>query len=96
MILLSIAVFGLVVPTGLFVYWLVREYPGFAAAMQNKPAVALMIDAFMAVGLLAYHFAREPRGRFKWPWFVVLSLVGGLGFSLPMYAWLNRRQPHSR
>ena len=96
MILLSIALFGLVVPNGMFIYWLLREYPGFDAAMQNKPAVALMIDAFMAVGLLAWHFAREPRGRFKWPWFVVLSLVGGLGFSLPMYVWLNRRQPDVR
>jgi hypothetical protein len=96
MILLGVALFGLIVPNGMFIYWLLREYPGFEAAMQNKPAVALMIDAFMAVGLLAWHFAREPGGRFKWPWFVVLSLVGGLGFSLPMYVWLNRRQADVR
>ena len=57
MILLSVALFGLVVPNGMFIYWLLREYPGFEAAMQNKPAVALMIDAFMAVALLAWHFA---------------------------------------
>jgi hypothetical protein len=91
MMLLAIALFGLLVPNGLFVYWLVHEYGGLAAALQNKPAVALMIDAFMAVGLLAFYFAREPIGRVKWPWFVALSLVGGLGFSLPLYFWLNRR-----
>jgi hypothetical protein len=28
----------------------------------------------------------------RWHWFVVLSLVGGLGFSIPFYIWLNRRQ----
>jgi hypothetical protein len=26
-----------------------------------------------------------------WPWFVVFSLLGGLGFSLPFYYWLNTR-----
>jgi hypothetical protein len=91
MILLTIALFGLLVPNGLFIYWLLHEYGGLADAMQNKPAVALMIDAFMAVGLLAFYFARQPLGRVRWPWFVVLSLLGGLGFSLPMYFWLNQR-----
>lgn len=91
MILLAIALFGLTVPNALFLYWLLFESNGLAAALHNKPAVALMIDALMALGLLAYYFAREPPGRFKWPWFVGLSLIGGLGFSLPMYVWLNRR-----
>jgi hypothetical protein len=27
---------------------------------------------------------------------VVLSLVGGLGFSIPFYIWLNRRQERRR
>lgn len=93
MILLLIALFGLLVPNGLFLYWLFYEYNGLAAALQNTPAVALMMDAFMAVGLLAWYFAREPLGRFRWPWFVALSLAGGLGFSLPMYFWLNKRLP---
>jgi len=37
------------------------------------------------------YFARHPLGPVKWPWFVVLSFLGGLGFSLPLYYWLNRR-----
>jgi hypothetical protein len=28
----------------------------------------------------------------RWYWFVVLSLAGGLGFSLPLYYWLNLRR----
>jgi hypothetical protein len=35
------------------------------------------------------HFARKPIGNVRWYWFVVLSLIGGLGFSLPLYWWLN-------
>ena len=34
----------------------------------------------------------RPLGPVKWPWFVLLSLVGGLGFSLPLYYWLNQRR----
>lgn len=89
--LLLVALFGLVVPNGLFVYWLFVEFNGLAAVMQNKLALAFMIDAFLALALIAVYFARRPIGPVRWPWFVVLSLIGGLGFSLPFYWWLNTR-----
>ena len=41
--------------------------------------------------LLAYSFAIKPIGKIKWGWFVVLSLLGGLAFSIPFYWWLNKR-----
>lgn len=92
MILLLIALFSLVVPNGLFLYWLLYEYDGLANLAQNKLALAFIMDAFLAMGLLAYSFARKPIGKIKWPWFIVLSLLGGLGFSLPLYWWLNKRE----
>ena len=91
MFLLAIALFGLIVPNGLFLYWLVYEYDGVMGVAQNKLAVAFILDAFLVMGLLAYYFAGNPAGRFKWYWFVVLSLSGGLGFSVPLYWWLNKR-----
>jgi hypothetical protein len=45
----------------------------------------------MAMFLLAYRFAIKPIGKIKWYWFIVLSIVGGLGFSLPFYWWLNQK-----
>lgn len=90
MFLLLTALFGLVVPNGLFLYWTVYEYNGLANVVQNKLATAFIIDAFLAMGLIAYSFARKPVGKVKWYWFVVLSLIGGLGFSLPLYWWLNK------
>jgi hypothetical protein len=42
--------------------------------------------------ILSVYFARRPIGQVKWYWFTLLSLLGGLGFSLPLYYWLNRRQ----
>jgi hypothetical protein len=93
--LLPIAAFGLLVPNGLFFYWLLRDGGSMAALatdpLSNPLAVAFMLDAFMALALLAWLFALKPIGRVRWPWFVVLSLLGGLGFSIPFYLWLNRR-----
>jgi hypothetical protein len=92
MILLAIALFGLIVPNGLFLYWLIYEFDGVMNVVQNKLAVAFILDAYLTLGLLAYYFAGNPLGRFKWYWFVALSFLGGLGFSIPLYWWLNKRQ----
>ena len=92
MILLAIALFGLIVPNGLFLYWLVYEYDGVMTVAQNKLALAFMLDALLVMGLLAYYFAGNPVGRFKWYWFIALSIIGGLGFSIPFYWWLNKRE----
>jgi hypothetical protein len=90
MLLLVIALFGLIVPNGIFIYWLFTEFGSVAEVTNNKLAAAFIIDAFMAMFLLAYRFAAKPVGKIKWYWFIVLSLVGGLGFSLPFYWWLNQ------
>ena len=89
--LVAVALFGLFVPNGIFVYWLVTEFKGFGAVVENKLALAFIIEAFLVLGILAVYFAQNPIGRVKWYWFVVLSLIGGLGFGIPFYYWWNRR-----
>ncbi len=93
MLLLVIALFGLVVPNGFFVYWLVVEYHGLGPVLQDRLALGFILDVTLALVILAVWFARRPIGPVKWYWFVVLSLIGGLGFSLPLYWWLNTRRP---
>jgi hypothetical protein len=93
--LLAIAVFGLVVPNGLFIYWLLQEFSSVQEVLANHLAVAFILDAFIAMGLLAYLYSKRPLGPLRWPWFVVLSILGGLGFSIPMYLWLNFRKSAS-
>ena len=88
--LILVALFGLIVPNGLFLYWLLVEFPGIEAVLQNRLAVAFMLEAFLLLVLLAVYFARRPIGPVRWGWFVVLSIIGGLGFGLPFYYWLNR------
>jgi hypothetical protein len=91
MLLPALAVIGFVVPNSLLIHWLLHDYSGVANLLADKVAVAFILDVFLAMCFLAYFFARHPIGRVRWPWFVVLSLVGGLGFSIPLYWWLNQR-----
>jgi hypothetical protein len=91
--LILVALFGLLVPNGLFIYWLFTEYQGLGPVLDNRLAVAFMLEAFLLLVLLSVYFARRPMGRLGWGWFVVFSIVGGLGFGLPFYYWLNTRKP---
>jgi hypothetical protein len=90
--LLAVALFGLVVPNGLFIHWLVAEPWTVRSVLENELALAFILDAAMATGLLAWLFAVRPLGPVRWGWFVAYSLLGGLGFSIPFYVWLNRRR----
>ena len=94
--LLGAALIGLIGPNALFVHWLLVDFESVGAVLRDKLALAFIIDAVLALVLLAIYLARHPIGRVRWPWFVVLSLVGGLGFSLPFYWWLNRRPAAER
>ena len=91
MALLLIALFGLLVPNGLFIYWLFTEFNGMTDVLNNKLALAFIIEAFLVLGIMSAYFARNPIGRVKWYWFVILSLIGGLGFGIPFYYWWNQR-----
>jgi hypothetical protein len=60
--------------------------------LQDKLALGFMLDVLLVLVVLGIYFARRPIGPVKWYWFILLSLLGGLGFSLPLYYWLNHRQ----
>jgi hypothetical protein len=90
-ILLSIAAFGLVVPNGMFFYYLFVQFSSVSGVLNDLLAVGFIIDAFMATGLIAWWFAHNPIGRYSWKIFVLLSFLGGLGFSLPFFWYLNKR-----
>ena len=89
--LLVVAAFGFLVPNGFFIHWLLTGDKSLDAILANELALAFTLDCVLAMVLLAWLFAVRPPGRVRWPWFVVLSLAGGLGFSIPFYLWLNRR-----
>lgn len=89
-VLLSIAAFGLFIPNGIFLYYVFVQLSSLSDVLNNLLALGFIIDAFMATGLLAWFFAKHPIGKHSWKLFVVLSLVGGLGFSIPLFYYLNK------
>ena len=95
--LVVIAAVGMAAPGGLFVYWLVHDYSSLSAALSDRMALAFFVDLLLSPFLLSYLFARKPLGPVKWPWFLALSLLGTLAFSIPLFVWLNwRRAPAPR
>ncbi len=88
-VLLATALFGLLVPNDMFLYATLHGADGCGAVSHNLLASSFLVDAFVAVGVLGWFFAVRPIGRVKWYWFVGMSLLGGLAFSLPFYWWLN-------
>jgi len=90
-LLLTIAFFGLFVPNGMFFYYVFVQFTSFSDVIHNLLALGFILDAFMATGLIAWWFAKNPIGQYSWKMFVGLSLLGGLGFSLPFFYYLNKR-----
>ena len=89
--LLIVALFGFFCPNGIFIYWLVNDFHGIGDIVNNRLALAFIIEAFAVMLMMAYWFAKNPPGKIKWPWFIVLSLIGGIGFGIPFFWWLNKR-----
>ncbi|MEO7794337.1 MAG: hypothetical protein ABIV06_06135 [Thermoanaerobaculia bacterium] len=93
--MLAIALLGLLVPNGIFLYWLCCEATSVSAVFANHLAIGFMLDALLATGILAFLLAKRPAGPVAWPWFVVFALIGGLGFAIPFFLWLNFRRARS-
>ncbi|MBX7151455.1 hypothetical protein K1X84_07430 [bacterium] len=90
-ILLAISLFGLLIPNGIFLYYVAVEFRSLSEVMNNSLAVAFMVDALMATAFITFWYSQNPLGRHSWKLFVVLSLIGGLGFSLPFFYYLNKK-----
>ena len=55
-----------------------------AAAQSNPLSLAFIFEALALMAGLAYRLPKWGVTQLSWGWFVVLSLVGSLAFSLPI------------
>ena len=90
--LLVLAAVGFAIPNAFFIPWLVSVWPDVTAMLRDRAATALLLDATIAMIWIAAWMARDTAARVRWPWFIVLSFLGGLGFAIPLWLWLNRRR----
>jgi hypothetical protein len=83
---------GLVIPGGLFLWWLLEDATSLAAVLHDKLALAFVADVFVSTAVIAVFFARVQPGRWRWPWFVALCLLSTLAFGFVIYWGLNARR----
>lgn len=87
-----VAVLSLVGTNGVFLYYLLVRPRELWAGLMHPAALVFEIDVLVVLVLLAWYFALRPLGRWGWKSFVALSLLGGLGFSIPAFVLLNSRE----
>jgi len=89
----AVALFGLLGPNGVFLYYALLRPDEFWGALSNPVTLAFLTEAFVVMILLAVFLHVRPMGPWGWKSFVVMSLLGGLGFSIPALVLLNGRIP---
>lgn len=86
-----LALVGIAGLNGAFLYGLASRPDALSAALTNPVSAAFMIESFILVGVLAYLLRRWQVSQLHWGWFVILSLIGGIAFALPMVLlWSGR------
>jgi Na+/melibiose symporter-like transporter len=88
-----LAVFGFVVPNGLFVYYFVKNPGLLRAAMANPLALTFMLEAVVLLVLFAWLIARMGLRKPSALAFVLMSLAGSLVFSVPATLYLAAKNP---
>jgi uncharacterized PurR-regulated membrane protein YhhQ (DUF165 family) len=92
-LLLALAIFGMVIPNGLFLYYLFFAPEVVNAAFANPIALVFMMEALLLMILLAWliHIAgyRSP----GWLAFIIMSLLGSMAFSVPAFLYFANRKP---
>ena len=86
------ALVGLLGPNGVFLYYAFTRWSELVAAMGHPVTLAFIAEAMLVLLLFAILLAVKPIGPWGWKTFVVLSLVGGLGFGIPAILLLNSRE----
>lgn len=88
-LLSAVAVLGFLGPNVILLYFALFRWEELVAALQHPITLAFVIEALVVRCLLAVFLARKPEGTRGWKLFIAMSLVGGLGFSVPALVVIN-------
>ena len=93
--LIAMAIFGLVVPNGLFLYYSLFAPAALRAALANPVALVFMFEAFFLMVLLAWLIHHRGFRLPGWLAFIIMSLAGSMAFSVPAFLYLTSRKAGS-
>jgi hypothetical protein len=78
-----------------FLYFAFFEKAVYDTAMSNGVALVFMSEAFLLMLLVAFLIAKLGLKKPGWLWFIVLSILGSMAFSVPFYLYLYTGKLHS-
>jgi hypothetical protein len=90
--LLALAIFGLIVPNGVFLYFSFIHATALHEALNNPIALVFMTEAFLLMLLFAWLIRQLGFHSPGWLVFLIMSLVGSLVFSVPAFLYLASRR----
>ena len=90
-LLLTLAVFGLIVPNGSFLYYSLVAPAALRAALSNPVALVFITEAFLLMFLFAWVIGHLGFRSPGWLAFIIMSLFGSLVFSVPAFLYLASR-----
>ncbi|MDQ3545452.1 MAG: hypothetical protein M3429_02875, partial [Verrucomicrobiota bacterium] len=88
---LGMAISGLIVPNGFFLYYSLVAPASLHAALTNPIALVFITEAFVLMFLLSWLIHRWGIRSPGWLAFIVMSLVGSMVFSVPAFLYLTSR-----
>ncbi|HEX6729734.1 MAG TPA: hypothetical protein VF074_06975 [Pyrinomonadaceae bacterium] len=94
-VLIALAIFGLMVPNGLFLYYSLFAPAVLRAAFANPIAFVFMLESFLLMFLFAWLIHHRGYRSPGWLAFIVMSLVGSMAFSVPAFLYLSSRKARS-
>ena len=95
-LLLTFALFGLIVPNGIFLYYSLRAPATLYAALGNPVSLVFIGEAFFLMFLFAWvlrHWGIRAPGWFA---FIAMSLIGSMIFSVPTFLYFASRNAARR
>lgn len=92
----GLAVIGLLGLNGVFVYYAAFRPDVLAAAMDNPVSLVFIVEAFVMMVFAAWLIYRLDFERPGWISFAILSVIGGLAFSVPFFILLHLRKRETR
>ncbi|MDX2227434.1 MAG: hypothetical protein SFY92_10145 [Verrucomicrobiae bacterium] len=90
-LLLILAIFGLIVPNGFFLYYSLIAPAALHAALGNPVALVFITEAFLLMFLFAWLIHRLGFRSPGWLAFIIMSLLGSMVFSVPAFLFLASR-----
>ena len=89
--LAALAAFGLLIPNGIFIYFMLMDQQVAKSALTNPISLVFITEAFLLMFLFAWLIRKVSSRRPSGFAFILMSLLGSMVFSVPAALYLMSR-----